>query len=241
MNTYYQTAAVLHAVDQHMVPILLLCGLALIGNYVLWIENLRLGFREKTYSMPIGCLFFFFPHDLTFVAMYPHWFHALDHWFPKLWWSGLCITACMELAFLVMLLKYGRRELAPRMSQAHFTAIVLLGLVLCSIAWLVVKSAMDDELFLVVFGVTVFWCAPFNMALMARRGSAIGQSELAWLGYQMMPLFYWPATMMLSPGFRDPLWIALGLAAVLGGAVNLSYLRRLKYNVLSTPPGGLVR
>jgi hypothetical protein len=204
-----------------------LCALALMGNYILWIENLRLGFRDKTYSMPVGCLFFFLPHDVTFIAMYAHWFHDIDHWFPKLWWYGLCVTVCMEFTFLVMLLKYGRKELAPRVSQTMFASIVLLGLGLCAIAWLVVKSVMDDDLFLVIFGVTVFWCAPFNMALMARRQSAVGQSQLAWLGFQMMPIFYYPATMMLSPGFRNPLWIALGIATVIGGIVNLVYLRLL--------------
>lgn len=224
----YQTQAVLQAVDQHTLPILELCALALIGNYILWIENLRLGFRHKTYSMPVGCLLFFLPHDATFVAMYSHWFHDIGHWFPKLWWFGLCITVCMELAFLVMLLKYGRKELAPRASQAMFTGFVLLGLACCSIAWLVVKSVMDDELFLIIFGVTVFWCTPFNIALMARRQSAVGQSQLAWLGFLMMPIFYWPATMLISPGFCNPLWIALGLATVVGGIVNLAYVRSFK-------------
>jgi len=232
----YETQAVLQTVDRHVLPILVLCGLALIGNYILWIENLRLGFRDKTYSMPIGCLFFFLPHDATFIALYSHWFHDLNHWFAKLWWYGLCVTVCMELTFLVMLLKYGRKELAPRISQGLFTAIILLGLALCTIAWLVVKSTMDDDLFLVIFGVTVFWCAPFNMALMARRQSAVGQSQLAWLGFLMMPLFYYPATLLLSPGFRSPLWLALGAATVIGGIVNLLYLRALQRDAAAASP-----
>jgi len=220
----YQTSDVLRMVDEHTVPVLCLCALALVGNYIFWIENLRLGFRHKTYSMPIGCLLFFLPHDATFVAMYNHWFHDIHHWFPELWWFGLCVTVCMELAFLVMLLKYGRAEVAPRASQAVFTGMVLLGLGLCTIVWLVVKSVMEDELFLVIFGVTIFWCAPFNLALMARRNSSVGQSRLAWSGFLMMPLFYYPATFILSPGFRSPLWIALGAATIIGGVMNMIYL-----------------
>jgi hypothetical protein len=225
----YETRAVLQTVDQHALPIMALCMLALVGNYIYWIENLRLGFRHKIYSMPVGCLLFFLPHDATFVALYWHWFHDINHWFPKLWWAGLCVTVCMELVFLTMLLKYGRKELAPRASQSLFSGIILLGLILCSIAWLVVKSTMDDELFLVIFGVTLFWCAPFNFGLMALRQSAVGQSQLAWLGFLMMPIFYYPATMMLSPGFHSPLWIAFGVATVVGGLVNLAYIRSLQH------------
>jgi hypothetical protein len=231
----YQTNAVLLAVDQHTLPVLALCALALIGNYIFWIENLRLGFSAKTYSMPLGCLLFFLPHDATFVALYPHWFHDIHHWFPELWWCGLCVTVCMELAFLAMLLKYGRAELAPNASQGMFTAIILLGLALCTIAWLMVKSIMDDDLFLVIFGVTIFWCAPFNFALMARRQSAAGQSQLAWTGFLMMPLAYWPATLFLAPGFHSPLWLALGAATVTGGLANLAYIRHLTRNRLQMP------
>lgn len=223
----YQTSDVLHMVDAHTVPVMLLCGMALVGNYIFWIENLRLGFRHKTYSMPIGCLLFFLPHDGTFVVMYHHWFYDIHHWFPELWWCGLCVTVGMELTFLVMLLKYGRAEVAPNASQAMFTCMVLLGLALCTIVWLVLKSVMDDDLFLVIFGITIFWCAPFNLALMARRQATVGQSRLAWIGFLMMPVFYWPATFILSPGFRSPLWIALGVATIIAGLLNLVYIHDL--------------
>lgn len=223
----YDTQTVLQTVDGNWPLVLPLCALSLIGNYIYWIENLRLGFRDRRYSMPVGCLFFFLPHDVTFLALYAHWFHTLDHWFPQLWWYGLCVTVGMELTFLVMLLKYGRQELAPRTTQGLFTTLILLGLALCTIAWLVVKQAMDDELFLIIFGVTIFWCAPFNLALMAQRQSAVGQSQRAWIGFLMMPLFYYPATVLLSPGFRSPLWLALGAATIVGGLVNLAYLRAL--------------
>lgn len=229
----YDTQAVLQTVDAQWPLVLPLCALALIGNYIYWIENLRLGFRDRIYSMPVGCLLFFLPHDATFIAMYAHWFHELDHWFPKLWWYGLCVTVGMELTFLVLLLKYGRKELAPKASQRTFAALVVLGLALCSIAWLVVKSAMADELFLIIFGITIFWCAPFNLALMAQRQSAVGQSQLAWLGFLMMPVFYYPATLLLSPGFQSPLWLALGAATVIGGLVNLVYLRALNHRTVT--------
>jgi hypothetical protein len=133
----------------------------------------------------------------------------------------------MELAFLVMILQYGRAEIAPQASQTMFAAMVLLGLALCTVVWLAVKSVMEDDLFLIIFGVTIFWCAPFNLALMNRRNATIGQSQLAWTGYLMMPVFYYPATFILSPGFRTPLWAALGAVTIIGGVMNLIYLRYL--------------
>jgi hypothetical protein len=223
----YEPLQVFAAVDRNMLIILLLCALALLGNYILWFENLRLGFRHGVYTMPVGSLLFFLPHDVTFVLLFKKWFHEYDHWFPQLWWYGLCITVVMELVFLHMLLRFGRRELLPQFSPRTFVTIVLSLLALASIGWLVVKSVMDDELFLVIFGITVFWCAMFNLGLMARRRSAVGQSVPAWCGYLMMPLFYWPATFLIDPGFRSPLWIALGLAAVAAGVMNLAYLVHL--------------
>jgi hypothetical protein len=224
----YNTDLVLHEVDNQAVVILLLCALALIGNYIMWIENLRHGFRGKIYTMPVPCVLFFLSHDATFVASYHVWFSDIDHWFPRLWWFGLILTVIMELAFLVMFLKFGRKELAPQLTRAAFVAATFFGLVITTIAWLVIKSVMDDQLYLIVFGFTVFWCSPWYFALTWRRKSAAGQTVTAWLGYLMMPIFYWPATMILSDTFRSPLWIALGIATAIGGLINLSYVHHLK-------------
>jgi len=223
----YDTTAVLRQVDQHVVLVLVLCALALIGNYILWIENIRHGFRARVYSMPVPCLLFFLCHDLTFVASYHLWFHDIDHWFPKLWWFGLILTVMMELTFLGMFFKFGRKELASRVSQRAFVAATLVGLAFTAVGWAVIKSVMDDELFLVIFGFTVFWCGPWYFALTWRRGHAAGQTVLGWVGYLMMPLFYWPATMILSEVFRSVTWIALGIAAFLGGVINLGFVHHL--------------
>ena len=36
---------------------MLLCAVALTGNYIYWIGNLREGFRHGVHTMPIGCLY----------------------------------------------------------------------------------------------------------------------------------------------------------------------------------------
>jgi hypothetical protein len=223
----YDTQAVLHQVDRHPVLVLSLCALALIGNYIFWIENLRHGLRSKTYSMPVPCILFFLAHDLSFVAGYRTWFHDIHHWFPELWWFGLTVTVLMELAFLTMFLKFGRQELAPRLTPHAFVTATAVGFAFTMVAWLVIKSVMADQLYLVIFGFTVFWCAPWYFALTWRRANPAGQTILGWAGYLMMPVFYWPATMILSDTFRSPIWIALGIATLSGGVINLAYIRQM--------------
>lgn len=224
----YDTDAVLAQVDRHTLVVLALCALALIGNYIFWIETLRLGWRHRVYAMPAPCIFFFLSHDLTFVASYRLWFGEIDHWFPQLWWYGLVVTCLMELGFLVMWLKFARPEVAPTLGPSAFAVATLAGLVATATAWLVIKSALDDQLYLTIFGFTVFFCGPWYMALTWRRQRAVDQSAAAWLGYLMMPIFYWPAIAILSPTFRGPLWIALGLATVAFGIANLLLVRKLR-------------
>lgn len=224
----YDTTAVLAQVDRHPLLVLGLCGLALIGNYVFWIETLRLGWRHRVYAMPAPCIFFFLSHDLTFVAGYHLWFGRFHHWFPQLWWYGLIITCMMELAFLGMWLTLARLEVAPQLGPRAFTLVTLAGLVATAIAWLVVKSVLDDQLYLTIFGFTVFFCGPCYLALTWRRQRVVDQSTTAWLGYLMMPIFYWPATAILAPTFRGGLWIALGVATVAFGLVNLLLVRKLR-------------
>jgi hypothetical protein len=223
----YQTQAVLHQVDHHTAVILILCAAALIGNYLFWIENLIAGFRRRTYTMPVPCILFFVCHDLTFVADYDRWFHQIDHWFVKLWWFGLIATSLMELAFLAQFLMYGRRELAPELSPRAFTIATLLAVAGTLIPWLVIHHAMRDPMFLTVFGFTVFWCAPFYLALQWRRRAHIGQSIRGWLAFLLMPLCYWPATWILSPGFHTVLWNALGVTIVIGALANIACIRYL--------------
>lgn len=223
----YDPAGVLAAVDRQAPLVLGLCALSLAGNLILWGINLGIGFRERLYTMPLPCVTFFLVHDATFVLFYPKWFHEYGHWFVELWWAGLCVTVALELAFLWLLLRYGRRELLPEVSQPTYVGLVLGALLLTACAWAALKSAMQDDLFLVIFGITIFWCGAFNLALMARRRSAAGQTIPAWCGYLMMPAFYWPATFLLDPWFRSPAWMALGAATIVLGIANLVAIRAL--------------
>lgn len=224
----YDPAATLAAIDGHAVPLLLLCGAALAGNAVYYYECLRLGIVQKTYGMPLVGLFFFIPHDLSYVLLWRKWFVEYDHWFLKLFWAGLVVTSVAACAFLWQAIRNGHRELLPQLTRGAFTALVLAGLLAGTGAWWSVKSVLDDELFLFAFGFTAFWCAPFGMGLMLRRGSTLGNSARMWAGYTAIPVFYWLATMLYLPdAFRSPPWIALGAISTLCGLANLWLVRRL--------------
>lgn len=223
----YDADVLLAAVDANAVPVLSLCAVALVGNYIYWIQSLRAGWKHRVHTMPIGCVLFFLPHDATFVAYYGKWFVEYDHWFLKLWWCGLCVTVLMELAFLYLILKFARRALMPNVTDALFTAMILGGLAAVTVAWLVVKSSMNDEFFLIIFGITIFWCAPFTFGMMAVRNSAVGQLPSAWAGFLLMPLAYWPALFLLDEYFRSPLWLLLGAVTVAFGCVNIFYIGQL--------------
>ncbi|HKY91492.1 MAG TPA: hypothetical protein VJM11_10655 [Nevskiaceae bacterium] len=223
----YDPAATLAMIDRHVVAVMGLCVVALVFNYVYFGEALRLGFRHRTYSVPATVTLLFLPHDLSYVAQWHKWFVEIDHWFCKLWWLGLVLTASIEGVFFYQLLRYGREEILPMLTQAQYVAAMFVALAVAAIAWLTVKQAIDDELYLFSFGWTLFWGAPLCVSMMVRRGSSRGQSRLMWISYMLMALFYWAAVSFVDPYFRSPGWLAiLGLA--LGcAAANLWMLSKV--------------
>lgn len=227
----YDPQAVLAAIDRHAVPVLLIAGLALVGNAIYYFESLRLAFRERTYTMPLAGLYFFIPHDMSYVLLWHKWFVEYDHWFLKLFWVALVFTSLSAWVFLYQFLRYGQRECMPNVSRGVFVSVVLGGLVLSTGVWLAVKAVLVDDLYLFAFGLTAFWCAPFATGLMLRRGTRLAQSVPMWLGYTAIPVFYWlAAALYLGPYFQSPSWLAMGFAAAVWGIANILLIQRL-------PPG----
>ena len=113
----YDPQAVLQAIDQHFVIILILNALALLANVVYFGEAIRLAARDRCYTMPLAGTLLFIPHDLSYILFYDKWFNQYHHWFCELYWVGLIATLCLECLFLYQTIKYGREELFPRLSQ----------------------------------------------------------------------------------------------------------------------------
>ena len=222
----YDPVASLQSIDQHVVPVIGLCIVALIFNYAYFGEALRLGFRHRTYSVPASVTLLFLPHDLSYLFQFNKWFVEYDHWFPKLWWVGLVFTSAIEAVFFYQLLRYGREEILPQLSQKAYVAVMFLALGATALAWLTVKQALNDDLYLFSFGWTLFFGAPLAISMMVRRGSTRGQSRWMWISYMLMAIFYWAATAFIDPYFRSAGWIVV-LALALGFAMaNLWMIRR---------------
>src|SRR5690606_37770515 len=124
----YDPVSTLQAIDRNVVAVIGLCVVALIFNYCYFGEAIRLGFRHRTYSMPAMVTLVFLPHDLSYLLHFDLWFNVYDHWFCKLWWVGLIFTASIEGVFFYQLLRYGREEILPQLSQRAYVAVMFVAL-----------------------------------------------------------------------------------------------------------------
>ena len=222
----YDPIATLQQIDQNKLTVIALCLVALVFNYAYFGEALRLGRRDRTYSVPASVTLLFLPHDLSYLFLFEKWFVQYDHWFCKLWWVGLIFTSAIEALFLLQLLRYGREEILPRLSPKAYVAVMLLVLCASTLAWLTVKQALNDELYLFSFGWTLFWGSPLVISMMVRRGTTRGQSRWMWVSYMLMAVFYWAATTFMDPYFRSPSWWAVLLLALGFASANLWWFVR---------------
>lgn len=223
----YEPIETLTAINAHAPIIIGLCLVALIFNYAYFGEAIRLGFRHKAYSVPAPVTLIFLPHDLSYLLQFKKWFVDYDHWFCKLWWVGLVLTSAIETVFFYQLLRYGREELLPQFTQRQYVIAMCLALVGSAAAWLTIKQALNDDLYLFSFGWTLFWGAPLCIGMMVRRGSSRGQSRWMWISYMLMAVFFWTATAFMGPYFRSIGWLTV-LALALGFALaNLWFIGRM--------------
>jgi len=223
----YDPVSTLQTIDRHAVAVVGLCVVALVFNYAYFGEAIRLGFRHKTYSVPASVTLIFLPHDISYLLEFDKWFGYYDHWFCKLWWVGLIFTASIEAIFFYQLLRYGRQEILPQLSQSAYSIVMLIALAAGAGAWWTVKQALNDDLYLFSFGWTLFWGAPLCISMMVRRGTSRGQSRWMWISYSLMAIFYWAATAVMDPYFRSAGWLTVLVLALGFAAANLWFLRKI--------------
>lgn len=223
----YDVAGTLANIDAGMSRLLALGGLALVFNFTFFGTAAYLGFKHKIYTMPLIGTLIFIPHDMLYLLMFDKWFNVYYHWFLQLFWGGLVITNILEGVFFYQVIKWGRQELMPQVSQPAYVAILLAALAATTVVWLGVKQMIADELWFFSFGWTVWFCTPFVIPLMLRRGSAAGQSMLMWGAYTGMVVCWWIAVWPLDPYFRSPYWVGLGVVTVLWALTIIIVMRRL--------------
>lgn len=214
----YDPDVVLANVSDHAVLALVLGGLALVSNFVFFTETARLAARHRRAPLALLGVAVFLPHDLNYVLNAGDWFGRYSHWFCQLFWVALIATSAFEVLFLVQIVRFGRAELAPGLSQAQFTAVCLAAVVLGAGAWGLVKSAIDDPLYLISFLVTATLCVPAGASVLLRRPDRGGQSRRQWLAFCGIPAGYLPLSLVVfGDAFDDVLWIFLSVATLLGG------------------------
>ncbi len=226
----YDARTVLSAIDRNAPYILALCAAAMLCNYIFFIDAARRGFRDRTYPFSVLSTLFWLSGDASVVLDYNLAFHVVNHWYVKAFWFALVFTVMFELLYLSMILRFGRRELAPDMRQSHFAALVLSGLAVMFTAYTFVKTRVGDTLFIDYFCVANLVGPIFNWRLISRRGDRAGTSPLIWVCYTLLVMF-WSSALWLfyGPPFRSP-----GYLALYGLALAGSVLVTLK--VVSLPP-----
>lgn len=225
----YDTSQTLALIDQHRWPLLAVCGVAIVANWVWFIEAYRVARRERAYSIPLFCTFFWLAHDSSVVYRFDTWFSEIDHWFPKLWWAALVLTVLFELAFVAQDLRLARPELLPGTTRAQFSLFMLAGIVGGFLVWETVKSILADELYLVAFGLTIVSYPLLAVPLLLRRRSALGQTPLMWGAFTVVCVCYFTASASwFGEAFRDWKWITLGVLGAAAGATMTFVTRQLR-------------
>ena len=220
----YDPQEFLHLIDQNKWWILSGFGIAMIFQWIWLIECVRVAKRDRAYSMPLFCTFYWFAHDAGCVARFNDWFNVYDHWYLKCFWFGLFTAAILELIFFAQVIKYGKDELVPGISTRNFILGLIGFQIAASVTWEYFKSVLDDPLYQASPAPTMISYSLFGAALMLRRRSTIGQNVTMWASFTGMTVF-WFATAWTWYGeaFRSWQVIAAGIVAIIGGAV-MTYL-----------------
>jgi len=224
----YDVSGTLANIDANVPRLLILGACSLIANFVYFGSGIRNGFRLKTYTMPVVCTLLFIPHDLMYLLMYDKWFYQYDHWFMQLFFVGLIITNVMEFTFFYQVLRWGRKDILPQVSQGVFVAIMFTALAGIAVSWYSVKTVLADELWFFSFGWTVWFCVPFAIPLMLKRGSTLGQSNIMWTAYIVMAVCWWTAVWPLDPFFRSLPWVGLGVITVLWAIATMYFIAQFE-------------
>ena len=224
----YDPHVLLRGVDDHVVLFLLFSAVSFAGLIVWYYEAITVAERDRCISMPPVITMAWLVHDATLVAHFSDWFGGpYDHWLMKLYWLAMVGTASVEVVFGVQLLRFGREEIAPRLSPTLYRIGVLAATAGTLAIWLALKRIITDDLFQVTFALTAAMFPPFGMALLLRRGDRRGQTVRMWAGFTVAPAGWWVASVVaFGPPFRSALWIVLGVAVTAWGAVTTVLVAR---------------
>lgn len=232
----YDTTAVLASIDANALPILLMCGLAMLCNYTWFIAAVRQGLRDRTTPIPLFCTLFWLVGDASMVMRYDLWFNVIDHWYVKLFWAALVLTVICELVFLSLTLRFGHREFAPSLSKNQFVTMILLGVAGMAVAFETVKGWAGDEIYINYFHFANLVGPMCGAAMVMRRGSRRGTTPLIWGAYTVMVAAFSLANVFwFGAPFADGKYLLLYAASIGGAALTTWLVIRLPVSQVSPP------
>jgi hypothetical protein len=224
----YDPQQVLAALDRNTWSVIGLCGVAMICNYAWFFAAVRQGYRDQVVPIPVFCTLFWLAGDSSMVLRYDLWFNVIDHWYVKLFWLALVFTVATELVFLHMTLRFGRKEFAPKMSQAQFTMLVLAGVAVVWMTWELVKRLIGDTLYIDYFHLANLAGPAFGAAMVARRGTRAGTTPFIWGAYALMLASWFVACALWFDGpFAEPQYLVVYTVCTLAALVVMFMVMRM--------------
>lgn len=216
----YDPQVLLAQIDANAPWILGGFAIAMVCQTVWLVECIRLARRERAYTMPLFCTFFWFAHDTGCVLRFNEWFNVYDHWFMKFFWLGLLTAVLLELVFLYQVVQYGRAELLPWVTARTFVGALVVAQLASIATWELFKYIVNDPLYQFSPLLTQISYPFMGAALMLKRRSALGQNTIMWGAYTVMAVV-WVVTTGIWYGdpFRTWQYLAGGAVAILGGVV----------------------
>lgn len=213
----YDPAAVVANTANHRVLVLSACAVSFLGAYLQYFGAIRMGFKDRTHSIPLVGNLWFFAHDTTYVANFQHWFYQVDFWMVGAFWFALAVFALCESVVTYQILRYSRRELFPGMTLAQaLAAYGALQLFTYGLFWSFLATVRDPY-YLLSFATTVVLAPMFNIAMLRSRASRRGFSTSMMLGFVLLTSGFWIWMFAIDGFFRQPLfWL------VAGGNVGMS-------------------
>jgi len=222
----YDPHIVLKAIDANWIGVLAFCGLAMIFNYIWFALAAIRGFRDQVYPVPLFSTLFWLCGDGTGVLSYDLYFNVYHHWYLELFWAALLFTVSFEILYIVMTLKFGRRELTPDMGQTGFY-LTLAGAAAIFIAtWCYMRTFIADDLNIIYFNLANMAGPIAYAGVIARRRSIAGTSSLVWIFYTLMlASWYFAQAFFFGPEFRTPTMLAFFAVNIASAAALAGYVR----------------
>lgn len=211
----YSAQEVVANLNASLWPLLLTGALSFIGYFVYYGEAIRLGAKQKTFSVPVVGNMYFFAHDIVFLFLFDYWFNEVDHWLFQVFWFGILAFTILELVVHFQTIRYGLQEVFPNLprTQALMTYVAM-QLAIGVLFWFAFYL-IEDPLYFIHFSMTVALSTVLMHPMVKRRGSAKGQSTVLAMSLILTPaIFYFGFLQLAAEFFQSLPYLLMGLVTV---------------------------